>query len=292
MNDEGSAPERLRSPPGGEGAPWWLAVLATLAAVFLAVATIGGLAASRAAAELRPRLGGAMTVVVHGKGLESADAAAARAQEVIAAVSGVVGATPLEPDDHDAAIATLIAGRTESGEARLISVDTARSGGPSATALGAKLREARIDSRIDDHRGTGGQLERASLRLIAGAAITLAVALILIVAAAFAAAGAMIRRDHDRFDLMRRLGAREGFSAGVARRRVTLTVFIGAVGGLFVGIIAAVALGGRAATTLAISIEPFDALAAVIWPFVLAGAAALASEVGARGELRRLETRG
>src|SRR5579863_4733227 len=94
---------RRRGPILRSGSWARVATASVLVAVALAalVAVMADLAIARTAGGLAPRLAGDETVVVWSRGLESADAAAARASERLAGVAGVSSVRWLDPAPSD-----------------------------------------------------------------------------------------------------------------------------------------------------------------------------------------------
>ena len=113
--------------------------------------------------DLRERLVGSATVVVRAAGLESPDAAAARAAERLDAVGGVARAWPLEAAGPDPLIprAWWMENRT-AARRRLIAVQFKAGAAPSAVALSRALQTDGLDARVDDHRLVTSPLARAA----------------------------------------------------------------------------------------------------------------------------------
>jgi cell division protein FtsX len=229
--------------PGAASPSPWLALailaLSIVAGLELAAAT----AAVRAAAAWSPRLAGSATVAVSGGGLESTEAAAARATEILARAPGVARVAVLDPDASDAVTGQLMGlpGDAEGGDApRLIATtfDNARPG--SAAAVAQALRSENVVAAVDDHGVWTGPLERKAVIAAAAAVGLLLVIIILTWALAAASAGAAVRKRASRVNLLLHLGATDAMLAGPFRARAIGAAALGAL----VGTGAAAALAG------------------------------------------------
>jgi hypothetical protein len=271
---------------------------AALAAVFLSVISIAGAATLRVASILRPRLAGEVTIVVWGHGLESADAAAARAAELLAGQAGVRRATVLEANDSDATVGELVAGRSPSGEgARLVSVSGAPDLIPSTSSLRHALNINRLAASIDDHRGTAGLLESRAL-VAGGLGIVLDLALSIgLFAVCWMDGHNAARVGSARFDLMVRLGAEPAYFGGMVGRRSGMVALAGAVAGtVFANLIlfATVFVHGfwrGLGVAVVAQPQPRDGLWTIASPFVVMAIAAVGGGLGARRGIARRERR-
>ena len=202
--------------------------MAALATFVLSIAVMGGISAERLASDLAPRLRGQVTVVVWGHGLESADAAAARAAELLNSQPGIHRVEVLEGDERDALIGAVVDGPSHGPEApRLISMDAPQQ---NDKILGMLARH-RLSATINDRRGTGGILETKTWT-IAGLGLVLSFFLIGgFVATCFVAGLAEIRSGTPRIELMMRLGAEPSLIEVIVSRGLVGGVFGGAIFG-------------------------------------------------------------
>ena len=272
--------------------------LAALTAFCLSVITMAGATGERLASALEARLSGQVTIVVWGQGLESADAAAARAAEGLATQAGVRQATVLDADDSDATVGELIAGKSLGSDGpRLLSL----SGVPDAIAPTSHLKRAldadRLVTAVDDHRGAIGPLEA---RALSGAGVAVVVGVVLIVglfALSWVSGVHGVGAARARYDLMTRLGADPTFIGAMVGRGAASSAFVGGVVGIFCANLLLFTATVQAGVWRALG-APFyarphlsDGLWTVAWPLVVAAIAAVGAGLGARGAMIRLERR-
>jgi len=222
-------------------APFMIAFcLIAFIAAALAIAVASG---GRAALDLAGRLGGSATVAVQGAGLESADATAARAAEILSSVRGVAQVRTLDQTASDRLIASLInsAAPGPSGDVRLLAVSFTPRSTLSAAALSAPLRVQGVSAAIDDHRLSTSRLWRGAVLLglgSAGAAIGLLVATWLVARLA-------VRRCLDRqmswLQLLHALGASDGLVICLVRTRLAARVAVSSAIGAALALLAATA---------------------------------------------------
>jgi|GEM_PF-6158316 len=197
--------------PGAERTGSLFAAMVAVSLV-ASLMVIGAVAAGRAAEDWGGRLGGSATVVVRAAGLESPDAAAARATEALGAMAGVARAWPLDAAAADPLIARLLDQDSSSGgEPRLVAVAFKVGKAPSGAELSRELKADGLDASVDDHR----PLTSPILRAAALAGLTAAVVAATVVAAASAIAALATRRrlaaQGEVVDLLRLAGAADGF---------------------------------------------------------------------------------
>jgi len=248
----------------------------TPALVLGVLALLGGLALLMDAAGYRAtrgfasRFAGVETVVVWSHGLESADAAQARAAEILAGVPGVGTVTPLDPATGDALIAHIL-GAPAASEPRLLAVDTAGGGKSSARRLQQVLGAQDVPGLAVDHNWKDSSTARK-----AGLIVTVSVLapLIAILGFALVCAGEARRemaKGHGVIDLMRTSGATEGYVAGLVGARVAGLAFTAALWGAAGAMVAAAlvsrrgfvdALGGLSRGDL---ISPWPLVIVVVW---------------------------
>jgi len=287
--------------------PWWPAallpkqdgrqtslffVIAVLS--FLAcLAAIGALAAGRAAEGWKQQLIGSATVVVRAQGLESPDAAAARAAETLAGVKGVVEARALERSEADALIARFLGPGPIPADLptpRLVAVDLAKAQPATTAELSRALAADGVDATVEDHSVWTAEIMRSGA-LARWVAIGLLVLIVATTGAAVAFAtrqGLAARRDL--VEILHLAGATDDFIARLFQLRFArMAAFAGGAGG------AAAALAGAGlhqfgqGQTLA-AILPIawkDLAAALPCPFIAALTAVLTAGFTARAVLDR-----
>ena len=259
-----------------------VALPATIVAFLLSLVLLTGVTAGRLAAKLEPRLVGRITVVVWGRGLESPDAAAARAAERLAEESGVRRVIILEPDESDATVGRLATGKSSGAEEpRLISVSGAPDLIPAAFALERLLQADHLAAVVDDHRGTSGALERqATLWLSLALAFCIAACVALFVVCLMRG-GHVVRGSDGRFDLMTRLGATPGYIGWTVGGRIASMAFAGAVFGTVCAVLITFLSPLGLAPLQSVGLPafgrvlPLDAAWTLCWPiliFVITGA--------------------
>ncbi len=271
--------------------PWTragTALVLTLFATFGISVLILDAAAIRTAGDLAPRLTGAVTVVVWAQALESAEAAQARAAEIIATVPGAGAVTLFDPAPGDSSVARL-AGvpASASSDARLLAVEAHGEAQGLADRVEQGLSAQGLAARAADHSWKESPAARTAALIAAAGALVPLVAVL-----AFAVFGAgEARREMSRargaIELMRLSGASQGYVAGLVRSRVAGLALTCALWAAALALIAA-ALVSRAGwasplggLTRADLISPWPMLVLLAW---LAGA--LGGWLGARGRLR------
>jgi hypothetical protein len=259
----------------------------TLLALVGSLLAVLDAAGARTAEAVKGRTAGAVTVAVWGRGLESAEAAAARAQELLRAAAGVRQVSLLEPDPRDRAAArTMGAPDAEAGRARILA---AQAGGAGAAARLSAMLRANAIAGAAGVPAAGLDTGHAAL-LALGAAFACATLIAFCWLGGDAARGE-IRANAAAVDLVRSLGAADGYVAGLARgpaaRVVLSAVLIG--GGAAVMIAAAWAL--LRPTALAAFVPATPTTPDLAWAAVFALAALvcgwLAAALAARAAARR-----
>ena len=279
---------------GSEGRPIRLAVSAALLAALAGAVAIVGMAGARSTLEMRSRLPGDLTVAVRARALESVDAAAARAAEIIGRQRGVKTVETLDPAPLDDIAGNLAFGRpAPTGETRLIAVTLNNPDNvPDEPPLAGGLKAAGLDVAFDDHRNLAGPVEHALALGAAAVAGLEALILIGLASIIYSSAGGQGRRGWERFDLMRRLGARRAFVSRLIAARCWRTVFWSALAGLLLPVLVTgvmEASSGEVQTALLglpLSLDPRDLVAAAPWPPVFALIAFVVAPLGARAGLR------
>ncbi len=293
------APRSRRVPallPGLGVGPLWLLAAIFVLSLFAAMELIGVAAAVGTLQAWPARLNGALTVAVTGGGLESADAAAARALEILNHTPGVTRAWIVEPAPGDDIAGDMMGLTGTGGTTRLLGLGTAPGQTPQPGRIAATLSQAGLKAAIDDHGLTSGPLERAA----AGAAAVAAGAfgLLLLVSwglSARAAASALTTRA-ERVLLLIQFGARDAAFARPFRSWAPAGVFPSALSGaaFAAGLAGAPVASPNVAAWLAAQGLPIAALsapdlaAAAIWPPMAALLAYWAIDIAARATARQL----
>ncbi len=277
-------------------------LLALLALSFVAALAIIGLSAAlRSAPAWAARLGGSVTVAAAGGGLESSDAAAARAAEILTKTPGVSRARVLDPAPTDAMISGLVAGADlpgEMGPPRLVAA-TMAAARPSGADIAALLTRQGLKVAVDDHRTWTGPLERIAMVGAGGAALLVLCLLGAVCGLTGVAASAAVNRSATRLRLLIHLGATDASLLRPFRNAFAIAALWGALLGAF----AAAALTGtlvwspEAAIWLAahgveapamLTPDGLDVAAALLWPPAATLAGLWAATAAVRGRLRAL----
>jgi cell division protein FtsX len=273
-------------------APWaraGLGLTLTVVAAIGVLTLIVDAAALRTVGAVGPRLAGQATVVVWSHGLESADAAAARAGEIIAALPGVRSVAPLEPASSDALFGRLLGAPSGAGgEQRLLAVEVSGEQVDRAAGLESALAAQGIPARAADHDWKASAPARTTAAIVAAGAFIPVAAVIAFAIAGAMAAGREMARAAGVIEMMRIAGASDGYLSRLVRGRVASLALTSALWAAAAGLIAAAAV---ARTSLA---EPLGGLTRADllspWPLIVPCAwlaAAAAGWLAARGALRK-----
>ncbi|HEY1878689.1 MAG TPA: hypothetical protein VGG68_02025 [Caulobacteraceae bacterium] len=271
--------------------PWSRLVTALLLAIIAFAALLAAMAdfaAGRAAEGVAGRLDADETVVVWSHGLESADAAAARAVEILARTPGVSQVRWLDPAAGDRLVATALgAPGGQASDVRLISV-TAPDGG---TALARRIVEALAAQDLPARATSRSGIASAGYAtpILASAVLVPLLAILAFAIACWVEARREMARSRAIIDLMRIAGANPGFIAGEVRRRISGLAFVtclwGASGAMVVAALAvrrnlAGPIGGLSRQDL---VTPWPALILLLWLAAVAGAG-----LAVRSRLKRM----
>jgi cell division transport system permease protein len=266
-----------------------IAVLSFLAGL----SAIGGLAADRAANGWREELTGSATIIVRATGLETADAAAARAAETLAGVKGVTEARAIEKAKADALLEPWIGPEALPPDLpvpRLVAVELDRSAPATAADLKRAIKAAGLDATVDDHSLWAREIMRAGVL----ARVVAVVLFSLIVAAAGAAIAFATRQGlaarKDVVEILHLAGANDGFIAALFQARFArMSALAGIAGGAAATLAgAALRLFGQGQTLAAIlPVRWTDLLAPLPTPFIAAAIAAATARFTAEAILRR-----
>ena len=260
-------------------------MLAGVLAFYLSILFIAGAAVQRLAASVDARLTDQVTLVVWGRGLESADAAAARAAELLNAQAGVRRAEVLDVEENDGAISELIARRPLGSEqTRLVSIVGDPATLPPLSSLRQLLEAGQLTASLDDHRGTRGLVETRTL-VLSRLAIAFGVFLCgglfgLCVHGGQGKAGAGTAR----YDLMSGLGAEPALIAADVARRLGSMALLGALAGtVCADALVFTATSLRLVPEITTLFHPrlADVLWTILWPILTTLIAATAAGLGA-----------
>jgi cell division transport system permease protein len=266
-----------------------IAVLSFLACL----AAIGAVAAGRAAEGWKQQLVGSATVVVRAQGLESADAAAARAAETLSGVRGVVEARALEKAEADALVARFLGPGPMPADLptpRLVAVDLARQHPATSADLSRALAADGLDATVEDHSVWTAEIMRTGA-LARGVALGLLALIIAATGAAVAFAtrqGLAARRDV--VEILHLAGATDGFIARLFQARFArMAGLAGALGGIAAAAAgAALHLFGQGQNLAAVlPVAWTDLAAALPCPVIAALTAAVTAGMTARAVLDR-----
>lgn len=263
--------------------------------IFLASITcLGALAANRAAHGWTSQLQGSATVVVRASGIESPDAAAARAAEALSGVKGVTEARAMEKDKAEALLEPWLGKGVITDDLpvpRLVTVTLDRKKPASAASMTSALTAAGVDATVDDHHLWIADIERS-----AGIARWTAVAVFLLIFAAAAAVIAFATRagiaaHHDTIEVLHLSGAGRSYITNLFQLRFARTAalagLLGAGGAAIIGAVARLAGGGEGLTPV-LPVAWSDLLALVPGPLLAAGVAALVVRQAAVGLLKEM----
>jgi hypothetical protein len=235
---------RARRPPAllpRLGSSPWLVVAGLLIGIAAMIVVMVGAALARAQPLLAAGLAGSMTVVVSGRvdagALESSDAAAARAREILAALPGVASVRVLEPAPVDAVVARILDAPPQSRDAgppRLLAVVAATS--PGAPAVAKALSREGLLFAVDDHGLWSGPCERAAA--LCGLAFVVALGLCLagMAGVAAAAVGRRVDQAWPRLDLLSQFGADPGRLARAIAGPAVVGTLVWGLAGAAVGL--------------------------------------------------------
>jgi len=275
--------------PGGPGRTG-AGVAIFLVSLVVAVATILTVAAGGDAREWSARLRDPITIAVWASGLESADAAAARAADVAGGVDGVRAVRTIDATPIDAVVARIMGAPTrDPAEIRLLSIDTAADASAVAARVEGALHAGGVPARIDDHswRSSAG-LHAAAAAIACAAALGLVAVLFI-----WLACGRLTRREmttrQTTLELMRISGASDGFVTGLFARRTIVLAIAAAVLGTAAGAVIAGAWNHYGPASVFDALRPLaraDLAWILPWPLVAGVIAALASHLAARSTLR------
>lgn len=289
-------PRRKLAPllPAGDARDGALVFVVAVLCFLACLAVVAALGANRAAHGWRTQLIGSATVLVRPTGVETADAAAARAAAALSEIKGVSEAETLEKEKAQALLEPWL-GKDgvldDLPTPRLVTVELDPKAPATAEAMEKALSAAGVDATVDDHSLWLKDVLRAGT--IAGWAAVGAAALVAAAAAAVIAfatrAGLAARRDL--IGVLHLTGAEDWFIAGLFQARFArMAALAGLLGGAGAAIIAAGAraYGGGEGLTPALPLAWMDLLAVLPCPLIAALIAALAARATAMSLLKEM----
>lgn len=258
-------PQRAAILPRDTGGEPWLAAVIAVLCCLACLSAVGALAADRAAHGWTRALRGEATVQVRPRVGETGGAAAARAAETLAGVTGVAEAEAMDRETAEALLRPWV------GEAvlpdlplpYLVTVRLDETAPASAVTLSRALADAGVDATVDDHSLWRGEAERS-----AGLITVLAALAFLLTAGAAGAAVAYATRagmaaQAGVIETLSLNGASDSRIAGLYQRRYgLLAAGAGAAGAL-------VAMGATAAVRLLGGSEGLSPALPVVWTDIL-----------------------
>jgi cell division protein FtsX len=263
MNAAGATAANPSLLPGVARPSPWLASGVLMLSFIAGLELIAATAATRAAVAWSPRLAGSATVAVRGAGLESTEAATARATEILARSPGVARVAVLDPDAGDGVAGKLMGLAASGGDTdppRLIAATVDGGDEGSAANIAQALRRENVVAAVDDHDLWSGPLERGAAIAGAGAAGLLLLLLVVTWALAAASVAAAVGKRWPRISLLLHLGATDAAIIQPFRARAVGATAVGAV----IGLGAAAALAGTIISSPAVARWISDRTAASI----------------------------
>ena len=271
-----------------------LFVVATLC-LLACLTAIAVLASDRAARGWVGQLTGEATVIVRPKRGETPDAAAARAAEALAGVTGVSEARALEPQKAYDLIRPWLGDISDLEDLpvpRLVAVTLDKKAPAGALRMTQALKAQDVDATVDDH-----SLWIKDIRRSANLARGLGMAVFLLIAGAAGAvvafatqAGLAARRDV--VEVLHLSGAEDSYIAGLFQLRFARMAIVGGVLGAGVAALTAAGLrlaGGTQGLTPALPIAWSDLAVVVFCPLLAAAVAAIAARLTATALIREME---
>jgi cell division transport system permease protein len=271
-----------------------LVFVVTVLCLLACLAVVTAMAAERAAHGWRSELSGSATAIVRPQADETADAAAARAAEVLAGVKGVSETAALERDKAEALVEPWLGKNAIPDDLplpRLVSIDLDPERPASAQAMDQALKAANIDATVDDHSFWLKEIERAGFIaqlmavFVAGLIVAATAAAI-----AFATRAGLAARD-DLISVLHLTGATDAFIAGLFQARFAR---MAAIAGLFGAAGAAMIttalrlVGGGQGLTPVLPLAWSDLLVLPLCPVLAALTAAVAARLTAMALLREM----
>jgi cell division transport system permease protein len=278
--------------PKADGRQLSLVFVVAVLSFLGSLAAIGGLAADRAAHGWKDQLIGSATVLVRAGVMETPDAAAARAAEVLAGVKGVTEARAMEKARAEALVARFLGPDPLPPDLpvpRLVAVELDRKAPATIAVLNGALKNAGIDATVEDHR-----LWTAEIMRTGALAKWVAFSLFALIASAAGAVIAFATRQglaarRDLVEILHLAGATDGFIASLFQARFArMAAQAGLAGGLAAALAgAALHLFGEGQTVAAVlPIAWSDLIAPLPCPFLAALIAAVTARLTAESVLK------
>jgi cell division transport system permease protein len=279
--------------PREDGRDWTLLFVVATLSFLASLAAIAVFAGSRAAHGWRSEIAGSATVIVSAQGLDTPDAAAARAAEVVSGVKGVAEARALDAAKTAALVGPLVGPAGLPADVptpRLVTVELDPKAPASGADLDRALKAAGVDAVVDDHSRWTAQIMRAGAAMQATAA-----ALILLIVIALGAVIAFATRQglaarRDVVEALHLAGATDSFIAQLFQARFARSAAQAALVGAVLAIAAAAVLklttSGNDQLTALLPVAWRDLAAPAPFPLLGALVAAVTGRITAMAALR------
>lgn len=278
--------------PSGRASDAGLLFVVAVLCFFACLTALAVISSDRAARGWRSDLQGSATVIVRPKGDETAEAAAARAAELLSGAPGVDEAAALEQAKAEELLRPWL-GAGDLPEdlpiPRLVTVELSKTAPATAAQLAKVLDGGGVDASVDDHGLWVRDIVRAGLwaRAAAGGLFVLMAAAAAAVIAFATRAGLEARRQT--IEVLHTAGAEDGFIAGLFQLRFArMSAVAGAgamAGAMLVGALMRLA-GGGAGLTPVLPVAWQDLAFLLPCPLIAAAIAAVAARVSAMRLLR------
>jgi cell division transport system permease protein len=277
---------RWRGPllPPGAGLGVGISLLLILLVAAGALASVIGAAEAPPIIHAAAARDGSPTLVVWGAGLESADAAAARAGEILSSVPDVARATPLDASNADAGEAQAVAAPS-GAEVRLVAIEPAGADPGLDGRIERTLAAHGPPARLDDHNWHHSPGLRIAAAMAGAAALIDVVVLALLAWLGGAAARRELAASAVAAELVRGLGATDGFLASLVQGRISGQALVASCFGVALAV-AAAAIGTRYGHHAVVSLKRLDLAWAALWIPLTAAVALVAARGAAGAKLR------
>ena len=275
-----------------ERAATGLVLVAALASIAGALAALWLAADLRARPLIHARLSGDATIAIGSSrtagGVESSDAAAWRAMEILRSLPSVASARVLDPAPADQRLAASIgAAGSRTDPPRLVAVTFVRGARPPAKALQDRLAREGVAGAVDDHGSLTGPVERRSLLRLGTLAAVIGVMIAIFAGLGALGAARQVAALDSRLVLLTRLGMADRPLIGEVVTPLAVETATGALAGAAVAWLAealgVIPMSGTAQFTVV------DVAAVVVWLALAALAWSGAAILVAAGGLKRLD---
>jgi cell division transport system permease protein len=270
----------------------WVTLLVMVISFVAALESMEVSATIRTLRDWPARLAGSVTLSASGQGVESPDAAAARAVEILTEDPRVARAWVLNPTPGDSVAAAIMGARADGdvGQPRLIGAAAKPGAALTAHDVLGLMDGAGISAVVDDHGLWSGPLERTVLLGAVGAAALLLVLIAALLALVSSGVRGACAGARPRLTLLLHLGASDAMLIKPLRARFVYATVLGAVLGTIAAAGLASAMIWSPATAIwfaarsvpAPPLHRWDLAAGLIW----LAAATLLAPVAASGAAR------